>query len=347
MRFFKNANYPILQWRKRAYIVTAALMVLGIGSMIYHAARGDGWLNYGVDFTGGTVVQVSFTHPVSADQVRDATRGAGYTDWEITKFGTGNDYVVRTPKFGQEAGADAQSRVQQALQTRFKPVVTGRAGGDFSIARTEAVGPKAGNELQQRALLAILLSFAATLLYLWVRFEWRFGMAAIIATIHDILVTLGFLSLTRMEISLGTVAAVLTIVGYSLHDTIIVFDRVREDLKKPRHGRSFVDILNKAINETLPRTTLTVATVLITLISLLVFGGPVIRGFADVLVLGISIGTFSSIFVASPVLYEIERHFPRKEKREQAVRSTSARRPNNNRPGPNNNRPARTAEVPR
>jgi len=351
MRFFKNANYPILQWRKRAYIVTAALMVLGIGSMIYHAARGEGWLNYGVDFTGGTVVQVSFTHPVSADQVRDATRAAGYNDWEITRFGTGNDYVVRTPKFGQEAGADAQSRVQQALQTRFKPAVNGR-GGDFSIARTEAVGPKAGNELQQRALMAILLSFAATLLYLWFRFEWRFGLAAITATIHDIVVTLGFLALTRMEISLGTVAAVLTIVGYSLHDTIIVFDRVREDLKKPRHGRTFIDILNKAINETLPRTTLTVATVLITLISLLVFGGPVIRGFADVLVLGISIGTFSSIFVASPVLYEIERHFPRKEKREQAVRSTTARRPNGGtRPGndnrPGNNRPARTAEVPR
>jgi preprotein translocase subunit SecF len=339
MRFFKNANYPILQWRKRAYLVTAALMVLGIGSMIYHAVRGEGWLNYGVDFTGGTIVQVHFTAPASAEQVRAATSAAGHSDWEITKFGTGNDYVVRTPKFGQEAGADAQSRVQQALKTRF-------ADRQFSIVRTEAVGPKAGSELEQRALLAILLSFCATLLYLWVRFEWRFGLAAITATIHDIVVTLGFLSLTRMEISLGTVAAVLTIVGYSLHDTIIVFDRVREDLKKPRHGRTFVEILNKAINETLPRTTLTVATVLITLLSLLVFGGPVIRGFADVLVLGIAIGTFSSIFVASPVLYEIERHFPRKEKREQAVRSTSARRPNNNRPG-TNNRPTRTAEVPR
>jgi len=333
MRFFKNANYPFLQWRQRAYLVTAALMVLGIGAMIYHAARGEGWLNYGVDFTGGTVVQVHFNKQVTADHIRDATRAAGYTDWEITRFGTGNDYVVRTPKFGQEAGADAQSRVLQALSTRFKPVVEGRPGGDFSISRTEAVGPKAGNELEQRALLAILLSFAATLLYLWMRFEWRFGLAAIVATVHDILVTLGFLALTRMEISLGTVAAVLTIVGYSLHDTIIVFDRVREDLKKPRHGRTFVDILNKAINETLPRTTLTVATVLITLVSLLVFGGPVIRGFADVLVLGISIGTFSSIFVASPVLYEIERHFPRTEKREQAVRSHSSRRPNGQRPG--------------
>src|SRR4051794_1642426 len=118
MRFFKNANYPFLQWRKRAYLVTAALMVLGIGSMIFHAARGEGWLNYGVDFTGGTVVQVHFNKPVTADHIRDATRAAGYNDWEITRFGTGNDYVVRTPKFGQEAGADAQSRVLQALSTR-------------------------------------------------------------------------------------------------------------------------------------------------------------------------------------------------------------------------------------
>lgn len=342
MRFFQNANYPFLQWRKRAYLVTAALLVLGVGAMIYHGARGQGWLHYGVDFTGGTVVQVNFTHPVSAQQIRAATAAAGHAEWEITQFGSGNDYEVRTPKFGQEAGADAQSRVAQALQTRFKPVVKGRPGGDFSIVRTEAVGPKAGAELEQRALIAILLSFGAILVYLGLRFEWRFALAAVIATVHDILVTLGFLALTRTEISLGTVAAVLTIVGYSMHDTIIVFDRVREDLGRPRHGRTFIDILNKAINETLPRTTLTVATVMATLLALLAFGGPVIFGFALVLVLGIAIGTFSSIFVASPVLYEIERHFPRKDKREQAVRSHSARRPNGNRPPS-----ARRAEVPR
>ena len=323
MRFFQNASYPFLQWRKRAYVLTAALLGVGIGSMIYHAARGEGWLNYGVDFTGGTVVQVSFTHPVTAEQLRAATSAAGHGDWEITRFGGGNDYMVRTPRFAQEAGQDAQSRVKQALGTRFTEVVRGRPGGDFTIARTEAVGPKAGAELEQRALIAILLSFAAILGYLAFRFEWRFATAAVIATVHDILVTLGFLAVTRTEISLGTVAAVLTVLGYSMHDTIIVFDRVREDLAKPRHGRTFLDILNKAINETLPRTTLTVATVMATLLSLLVFGGPVIFGFTLVLVLGIAIGTFSSIFVASPILYEIERHFPRKEKKEQAARSHS------------------------
>ena len=335
MRFFQDANYPFLQWRKRAYFVTAALLVIGIGSMIVNAAQGRGWLNYGVDFTGGTVVQVSFKHPVTAEQLRAATGAAGHSDWEIIRFGTGNTYVVRTPRFGQEAGRDAQARVQQALQTRF-------AARDFVIDRTEAVGPKAGSELQQRALIAILLSFAAILLYLGARFEWRFATAAVIATAHDIIVTLGFLAVTRTEISLASVAAVLTIVGYSMHDTIIVFDRVREDLKKPRHGRTFVDILNKAINETLPRTTLTVATVMATLLALLAFGGPVIFPFALVLVLGISIGTFSSIFVASPVLYFIQRRWPREEKRQQAVRSHSTRRPREN-----GNRQTRTAEVPR
>jgi preprotein translocase subunit SecF len=325
MRFFQNANYPFLQWRKRAYVVTAALMVVGIGSMIYHAVRGEGWLNYGVDFTGGTIVQVKFHQPTSPEQIRAATSASGHSDWEITRFGTGEEYVVRTPKFGQEAGQDAQSRVRQALGTRFQP-------SQYEIARTEAVGPKAGSELEQRALIAILLSFVAILGYLAMRFEWRFATAAVIATIHDVLVTLGFLAVTRTEISLGTVAAVLTVLGYSMHDTIIVFDRVREDLGRPRHGRTFVDILNKAINETLPRTTLTVATVMATLLALLVFGGPVIFGFTLVLVLGIAIGTFSSIFVASPVLYEIERHFPRQEKREQAVRSTTGHRPTKARP---------------
>jgi len=325
MRFFQNANYPFLQWRKRAYLITAALMLVGIGSMIVHSLKGEGWLNYGVDFTGGTIVQVRFNQPTTAEQVRAATTAAGHAGWEITRFGAGNEYVVRTPNFGQEAGRDAQSRVRQALGTRFQPA-------QYQIVRTEAVGPKAGSELEQRALIAILLSFAAILGYLALRFEWRFATAAVIATMHDVLVTLGFLAVTRTEISLGTVAAVLTVLGYSMHDTIIVFDRVREDLAKPRHGRTFVDILNKAINETLPRTLLTVATVMATLLSLLAFGGPVIFGFTLVLVLGIAIGTFSSIFVASPVLYEIERRFPRQEKREQAVRSQSGRRPTQARP---------------
>jgi preprotein translocase subunit SecF len=319
MRFFQNADYPFLEWRFRAYVITAIMLAVGIAGAVMNVAAGRSWLNYNVDFTGGTEVQIQFDRPVPAEQIRAAAAQAGYRDWEITRFGTDRESLIRMPAHGftQEAGQDAQTRVNRALGSRFQ------AQG-FKIVRTEAVGPKAGEELQGRALLAILLSFVATLIYLAIRFEWRFGLAAVVATAHDVLITMGFLTVTRTEVSLGTVAAVLTVLGYSLHDTIIVFDRVREDLGKPRGGRTFIQVLDRAINETLPRTTLTVLTVLVTLMALLVFGGPVIRPFVLVMVLGISIGTFSSIFVASPVLYEIERRFPRKESKKQtAVRSTS------------------------
>jgi preprotein translocase subunit SecF len=322
MRFFQNASYPFLEWRKRAYLATALMLLVGIGAMAAHSAAGRAWLNYGIDFTGGTVVQVRFKQAAHAEDVRAAAVAAGHSDWEITQFGGANEFEIRTPSrsFSQEAGRDAQSRVRQAMGARF-------GAENVTIARTEAVGPRAGAELQRNALWAILLSFAVTLIYLWIRFEWRFSLAAIIATAHDIVITLGFLALTRTEVSLGTVAAVLTVVGYSMHDTIIVFDRVREDLQKPRGGRTFIAILDKAINETLPRTILTVGTVLATLLALLFFGGPVIYPFALVMVVGISIGTFSSVFVASPVLYEIQRRWPRKEpRREQAAQSTSRSR---------------------
>jgi preprotein translocase subunit SecF len=185
-----------------------------------------------------------------------------------------------------------------------------RYGEQFEIVRTEAVSAKVGGELQSRALLAILLSFAATLIYLAFRFEWRFGLAAVIATAHDILLTLGLLALLRLDVALPTVAAVLTIVGYSLNDTIIVFDRVRENLGGTLKRENFVTILNRSINETLPRTVLTSGTTLVTLFALFIFGGGTLRSFAMILIFGIGVGTFSSIFVASPALYEIEKRWP-------------------------------------
>ncbi len=174
------------------------------------------------------------------------------------------------------------------------------------MVRTEAVGPTIGAELQQKALLAILMSFALTLVYLAFRFEWRFGVAAVIATIHDILITLGFISVLRLEVSLPTVAAVLTIIGYSLNDTIVVFDRVRENLKGPRRRDPYIDVLNGSINEVLPRTVMTSGTTFAVLFALFILGGTIIRDFALILMLGVVIGTYSSIFVASPALLEIE-----------------------------------------
>jgi preprotein translocase subunit SecF len=318
MRIFQHANYPFMQWRRRAYIITAVLLLAGLAGMIKNVGQYGSWLNYGVDFKGGTLVQLDFKTPVQVDQIRAAAEAAGHDDWSITNFGGADEFVIRMAAFQGSLAQSPEQQVQQVLSSRFQP-------SQYTIVRTEAVGPKVGDELQFRALIAILLSFVATLLYLWVRFEWRFGVAAIAATGHDILITLGLLAIMGGEISLGTVAAFLTIVGYSLNDTIVVFDRIREDLAKPRHGRSFMEILNQAINETLPRTVLTASGTLVTLVSLLLFGGPVIRDFALVLILGIFIGTFSSIFVASPVLYFIETRWPHKGKTQQAAPSTTAR----------------------
>ncbi|HYJ78570.1 MAG TPA: protein translocase subunit SecF [Longimicrobiaceae bacterium] len=321
MRLFEHANFPFIQWRFRAYVVTAIALAIGFGAMALNYAQTGSWLNYGVDFKGGTLVQVDFKRAVAVEDIRAAASQAGH-DWQITAFGGDDNYLIRMEDFEERPGETVQTQVAQALSTRFQLTT------DYSIERTESVGPKVGSELQLRALIAILFSFAATLIYLWFRFEWRFGVAAIAATAHDILITLGLLAVLRSEISLATVAAFLTIVGYSLNDTIVVFDRIRENLRKPRHGSSYADVLNRSINETLPRTVLTGSTSLLTLMSLFIFGGAVIRDFALVLMLGILIGTFSSIFVASPVLYFIERKWPHQEKkREQAVRSTSRSRP--------------------
>jgi preprotein translocase subunit SecF len=303
MRIFENASYPFMDWRRRAYTVTAVMLLVGIGSMIMNWQRDGSWLNYGVDFRGGTLVQLEFTEPVSVEQIRSAATSAGHTDWTITRFGTDEEFVVRTAAFAESLESPIEQQVRETLSPTF--------GESFRIDRVEAVGPKVGGELQFRALMAILLSFLVTMVYLWIRFEWRFGIAAIVATAHDILITLGFLALLNSEVSLGTVAAFLTIVGYSLNDTIVVFDRIRENLAKPRHGRSMREILNLSINETLPRTVLTGVSTLLTLVSLAVLGGPVIRDFAIVLILGIIVGTFSSIFVAAPVLHAIEQRFPR------------------------------------
>jgi preprotein translocase subunit SecF len=207
--------------------------------------------------------------------------------------------------------------VPDALRQRF---------GDSSVEvlMTDAVGAKVGGELQTRAILAILLSFGATLIYLAFRFEWRFGLAAVLATAHDILLTLGLISVLRLEVALPMVAAVLTIVGYSLNDTIVIFDRIRENLRGPTRHEDFKGILNRSINETLPRTVLTTATTLATLIALFMFGGAVIREFALILIVGIVLGTYSSIFVAAPALLEIEKRWPAERKKARLARVRTA-----------------------
>ena len=264
MRLFDQAEYAFIETRKRAYTVSASVILVGIAAMIFNIFSTGSWQNYGVDFTGGVLIQVRFDEPATAAQLRAALGGSQAPP--ITRFGEENEFTIRAPL--EDEGIEAvRERYEAQLSTAF--------GSDaFTLMRTESVGPKIGAELQRNAFLAIMFSFLLTLIYIAMRFELRFGLAAVIATIHDILITLGFLAVFRIEIALPTVAAILTIVGYSLNDTIVVFDRVRENLNaKGGRRRDPKELVNHSINETLPRTVLTSGTTLAVLGALLVVGG--------------------------------------------------------------------------
>lgn len=301
-RLFANANYDYLAVRRIAYAATIAMALPGLALL---ATRG---INESIEFTGGTLIQVQAADPAVRDaNIREALNQGGIPDAEIQTFGAPNEFVIRarlSPTQVQAVGStqETATAVDSALARALGP-------GNYTIVRTEAVGPKVGRELRQKALVAVLLSFGATLLYLWFRFEWRFGISAIGATAHDVLLTISFISLMNLEVSLVIVAAILTILGYSLNDTIVVFDRVRENLRL--YKRHYIPgILNLSINETLPRTVMTGMTTLVATLALLIFGSEVIRGFAWVMTFGIIIGTFSSIFIAAPMLLAIERRWP-------------------------------------
>lgn len=313
VRFFPNANYKFIELRKISYIATVLAFLIGIGGAIYFQATKGSWLNYGVDFAGGTLLQLRFDQPTEASELRRIIDPL-FSGTEITNFGERNEFLVRTPRFSA-GDRNASDEIVAALRQQY--------GNNFQVVRTEAVGPKVGRELTRNAIIAVLLSFAATLIYLAFRFEWRFGTAAVVATMHDTLITVLIIAVFRFEVNLTTVAAVLTIVGYSLNDTIVIFDRIRENLKKT--ARKHVDLqelMNRSINETLPRTTLTASTTLATLLSLAVFGGTILREFAIILILGIVLGTYSSIFIASPVLYDIERRWRDKRGQKPVERQT-------------------------
>lgn len=313
-RFFSDAHYDFIGLRRRAYLVSAIALAVGIvGMLFWQIARGS-WLDYGVDFTGGTLVQVQIDDDVAIADLRQVVEPL-FPGSQITRFGSENEFLIRTPVTG-EATSDAAEVVPDALRQTY-------GDGAVQLIRAEAVGAKVGGELQTRALIAILLSFGATLVYLAFRFEWRFGLAAVIATAHDILLTLGFISVLRLEVALPTVAAVLTIVGYSLNDTIVIFDRIRENLRGAGRREAFTGILNRSVNETLPRTVLTTGTTLATLLALFIFGGAMIREFALILIVGIVLGTYSSIFVATPALLLIEQRWPAERKKKPRVARAS------------------------
>ncbi|MFI5257432.1 MAG: protein translocase subunit SecF, partial [Gemmatimonadales bacterium] len=291
LRILHGTSYDFIKPWRIAVGITIAFIAIGLIYLGVHGVRKS------IEFTGGTLIQLQFEQPPDVGVIRATVDGAGFKGSEIQQFGTNREFTVRAAGQDSVAGTHVENTaklIQSALEAKF-------GTKDMKVVRTEIIGPRVGKELTRNALLAILISFGVTLLYLAVRFEWRFGVAAVIATGHDLLSTLAFLAIMRLEVSLTVVAALLTVIGYSLNDTIIIFDRVREDLKKNRSDSLYV-VLNKAINETLPRSVLTHVTVAAATLSLLLFAGEVIRPFAWIMLFGIVTGTFSSIYIAGPVL---------------------------------------------
>ena len=300
MRLFANANYDFLGRRRIAYLLTLAIMLPGLVVLLL---RG---VNYSVEFTGGTLIQVQSEKPIDVAAVRNALASQRVEGAEIQTFGSDRELAIRARLADGGKDQNDMEATSAALQSALDSAL---GAGNYTILRTEAVGPKVGGELRHKALMAILLSFLAVLAYLAYRFEWRFGVAAVIATAHDIIASVAFIGIARLEVSLFVVAGLMTIIGYSLNDTIVIFDRIRENLHL-RKREQFSEILNRSINETLPRTVFTGTTALGSLLALTLLGGDVVRPFALLMLFGVIVGTFSSIFIASPALLEIEKRWP-------------------------------------
>jgi len=284
-----------------AVIFSLTLILAGMVSLV-----AKGGPNYGIDFAGGTLVQVKFSGPAKAADIKSALKPLDLGAPTVQTFGDEpNEYLIRVEK-SSEALEGLSDQIKQALEKTF-------GAGNVDIRRLEMVGPQVGKDLREKGLLAVLYALGATLIYITFRFRFRYAIGAIIALVHDVLITLGAFSLFNKEIDLPIIAAFLAIVGYSLNDTIIVYDRIRENLGK-HHKDKLGSIINLSVNETLSRTILTSGTTLMVIVALFVLGGGVIHNFAFALLVGIGIGTYSSIFVASPLLVIWERWKPVRSK---------------------------------
>ena len=289
MQILKRTNFDFVGKRKVAFAISIALIAVGLISLVAHKGPA-----FSIDFAGGTLLQMKFEKDLSVQEIRASLDKIGWGDAEIQKFGEGKEFLIRVKK--QEVGTKVGDQIKAVLIKDFP-------NNAFEVRREEKVGPKIGEELKGKAVWAIFWAMIGILIYITWRFEFKFAVGAIAALFHDVLITVGIFSILNKEISLAIVAALLTIVGYSLNDTIVVFDRIREDLALMR-GQSYEAIINASINQTLSRTIITSLTTLVVVICLFALGGEVIRDFAFALMVGVAVGTYSSIFVASPVLIE-------------------------------------------
>ncbi len=275
----KDFNFDFMGKVRPAVALTTLLVIISVGASIFKG------FNFGVDFTGGTLVELGYKSEPDLNQIRHALAQSEFKNATVQRFGTPTDVLVRLPPAGDKAAASVSARVIELLP-----------GAD--LRRIEFVGPQVGDELAESGVLALLFALGGIFLYVMLRFTWKFSVGAIVATMHDVVITIGYFAVSGREFDLTVLAAVLAVLGYSLNDTVVVFDRVRENLRKMRKGTTR-EIVNAALNQTLSRTLMTSGETMLAVLALLFFGGELLRGFSIALVIGIVVGTYSSIYVAT------------------------------------------------
>ncbi len=287
MEFFSKDK--VYNFMKYSRILVATTIVLALLSVVLVFTKG---FNYGVDFVGGTVVQIKYDQKAPIDKIReDLAKDKMFAGTIITEFGSSEEIVMRFATVSDSVGEDVGDRIREVLKDT----------GNFDIRKVDIVGPKIGSELRTKGMISAILAVIGILIYVAVRFEWKFAIASIITLVHDIIITLGAIILFNVEFSLDVLAAILTLIGYSLNDTIIIFDRIREELEKTK-TMNFSEIINICVSKTLSRTTITSLLVFFVVLTLYVFGGEIIHGFSFTMLLGVIIGTYSSIFISAPFL---------------------------------------------
>ena len=288
---------------KKANIISIIIFSLSVFFILFKG------LNYGIDFKGGTLIELRTEISVNATSIRDTLKTMNLGDVNVKKFGKEGDYLIKV---------EQKNTNNNNLIPKIKKNLYDNLGADVDFRRVENVGPKVSAELLESSIIAISLALMAMLFYIWVRFEWQFSLGSIVALFHDVVITLGVFSLLSLEINLSIIAAVLTIVGYSMNDTVVIYDRIRENLLKYTKI-SISDVSNLSINETLARTIITSVTTLLALVSIYILGGEILRGFSFAMILGVLIGTYSSIFVASPILKFLKVSHKTLEKEEEKI----------------------------
>ena len=298
MRTFRlvpdKTEIDFMRWRVPAIGASFAAILLSVVLLVYPG------LNYGIDFEGGLMIEVETPGPADLATMRSSLTALDIGQVALQEFGSPNDVLVRigTPEVPEGGDVDdAQKKAVDAVQAEIGRIV----GGEVTYRRIEFVGPKVSGELVMDGLLAICITLVGVLLYIWFRFEWQYGAGAILALVHDVSLTVGLFALVGLEVNLSTVAAVLTIMGYSLNDTVVVFDRIRENLRRYK-AMPMVELINLSINETLARTVMTSLTTLLALLCLFIFGGAVIRDFTFAMIWGVLVGTYSTVYIAAPLL---------------------------------------------